>query len=134
MEQNVAKGSVFLKVTGILMIIGGSLSAILSIIQVLGISALIGIGIRIPILYVAGVLALASAAGELTAGIVGIKNCQKPEKAKTCIVWGVIVVALCIISSILIVVAGSPFPTLNLLLCLVLPVLYIIGAIKNKQA
>lgn len=137
MEQKVAKGSGFLKVTGILMIIGGAIALIVAIIAIIGIAALAYISdgeLAMGLLYVSGVLTLLSAIAELIAGIIGVKNCKKPEKAKTCIVWGVIVAALCVIGSILTVVGGSSFPVFSLLLGLVLPVLYIIGAVKNKQA
>lgn len=130
-----AKGKTFLKVTGILMIIGGALSIILSIVAILGIAALALISdgaISSGLLYFAGILSFVSAVAELIAGIVGVKNANKPENAQKCIVWGAIVAVLCVVGSILTVVGGDSFPVSSLLLGLVLPVLYIIGAIKNK--
>lgn len=130
-----AKGSGFLKVTGILMIIGGSLSMILAIIAVLGIAALAYISdgvLSSGLLYAAGAISLISAVVEFVAGIIGVKNCKRPEKAATCMVWGIMVIVLCVVSSILTVVGGDSFPTFSFLLGLVLPVLYIIGALKNK--
>lgn len=132
-----AKGAGFLKITGILMIIGGVLSIILAIIAILGIAALAYISdgvISSGLLYAAGVLSLVSALAQLIAGIVGVKNCKKPDKAKSCIVWGVIVAVLCIAGSILTVAGGSSFPVVSCIVGLVLPVLYIIGAVKNKAA
>lgn len=132
-----AKGSGFLKVTGILMIIGGALSIILYIIAIIGIAALVYLSegeLSSGLLYTAGVLGLVSAVVQLIAGIIGVKNCKKPEKAKTCIVWGILVIALCVIGSILNVVGGNDFSVSSLLIGLVLPVLYIIGAVKNKAA
>ena len=130
-----AKGSGFLKVTGILMIIGGALSIILSIVGILGIAALavINVGsISMGLLYVSGILAIVSSVVELIAGIVGVKHCKNPEKAKACIVWGAIVAVLTVVSAILTVAGGSAFPWVSLLIGLVVPVLYIIGAVKNK--
>lgn len=132
-----AKGSGFLKVTGILMIIGGALSIILYIIAIIGIAALVYLSegeLSSGLLYTAGVLGLVSAVAQLIAGIIGVKNCKKPEKAKTCIVWGILVIALTVIGSILNVVGGSDFSVSSLLIGLVIPVLYIIGAVKNKAA
>lgn len=132
-----AKGAGFLKVTGILMIIGGGLAIILAIITILGIAALAYITdgvISSGLLYAAGILSLVSAVAELVAGIIGVTNCKKPEKATSCVVWGIIVAALCIAGSILTVVGGSSFPVVSCLIGLVLPVLYIIGALKNKAA
>ena len=68
------------------------------------------------------------------AGIIGVANAKKPEKAGTCMGWGIVVAALCVAGSILTVVGGSSFPVFSLILGLVLPVLFIIGAAKNKQA
>ena len=132
-----AKGSGFLKVTGILMIIFGSIAIIVGIVAIAGIAALAYISdgeLSSGLLYTAGVLGLVSAVVQLIAGIIGVKNCKKPEKAKTCIVWGILVIALCVIGSILNVVGGSDFSVSSLLIGLVLPVLYIIGAVKNKAA
>lgn len=132
-----AKGSGFLKVTGILMIIGGALSIILYIIAIIGIAALVYLSegeLSSGLLYTAGILGLVSAVAQLIAGIIGVKNCKKPEKAKTCIVWGILVIALTVIGSILNVVGGSDFSVSSLLIGLVIPVLYIIGAVKNKAA
>ena len=47
--------------------------------------------------------------------------------------WGVIVAVLCVAGCVLTAVGGSDFPVLSLILGLVLPVLFIIGAAKNKQ-
>ena len=93
------KGSGFLKVTGILMIIGGGISIILGIIAALGVAALAYISdgeISSAMLYASVALMIVSAVAQLIAGIIGVKNCKKPEKAGTCMVWGVIVAVLCV--------------------------------------
>ena len=132
MEQSNTKGSGFLKVTGILMIIGGAIALIVGIIVIL---AYITDGEMVTgLLYAAGVLTLVSAVAELIAGIVGVKNCKKPEKAGSCIVWGIIVAVLCVAGCILTAVGGSAFPVFSLILGLVLPALFIIGAIMNKKS
>ena len=85
------------------------------------------------LLYASVVLMLVSAAAELTAGIIGIINCKKPEKAGICMAWGVIVAVLCVASTILNSAGGGSFSVFFLILGLVLPVLYIIGAVFNKK-
>ncbi|WP_138294971.1 MULTISPECIES: hypothetical protein [unclassified Clostridium] len=137
MEQTVAKGSGFLKVTGILMIIGGAIALIMAIIAILGIAALAYISdgmISSGLLYAAGILSLVSAVAELVAGIIGVKNCKRTEKANTCIAWGIIVAVLSVAGCILTAMGGSSFPVFSLILGLVLPALFIIGAVKNKNA
>ena len=136
MENN-AKGSGFLKVTGILMIIFGSIAIILGIVAIAGIAALAYISdgeLSSGLLYTAGIFTLVSAVAEFVTGIIGVKNCKRPEKAGVCIGWGVVVIIMDIIGSILTVVGGSSFPVFSFLLGLVIPVLFIIGAVKNKSA
>lgn len=130
-------GHKFLKVTGILMIIGGALSAILGIVAVLGVAALAYIAsaqTEAGMLYASTILLLISGVVELIAGIIGVINAEKPQKAKACIVWGALVAILSVAGTIFGVVGGSDFSVSGLVLGLVLPVIYIIGAVKNMQS
>ncbi|MBQ1504902.1 MAG: hypothetical protein IIZ49_05840, partial [Oscillospiraceae bacterium] len=61
------------------------------------------------------------------------KNCKNPAKATTCIVWGAIVAILSIVSQILTVSGGGKFDFVSCLTGLVVPVLFIIGAVLNKK-
>ena len=125
------QGSKFLKVTGILMIIFGALALVLAIIAIAGISLLAAMGASSGLLTVSCILMLVGAVAELVAGIIGVKNWNKLEKAGTCITWGIIVIVLCVI---LTVVGGGDFSVLNLVTGLVIPVLYLIGGLQNKKA
>lgn len=136
METTTTKGTGFLKVTGILMIIGGGISIIMGIIAALGVAALAYISdgtVSSALLYASVVLMLISAVAELVAGIIGVVNCKKPEKAGVCIAWGIIVAVLSVAGTILNSVGGGSFSVFSLILGLVLPVLYIIGAVFNKK-
>ncbi len=136
MESTKTKGTGFLKVTGILMIIGGAVSIILSIIAALGIAALAYISdgtVSSALLYASVILMIVSAVAELVAGIIGVANCKKPDKAGSCIVWGIIVAVLSVAGTVLNSVGGGSFSVFSLILGLVLPVLYIIGAAFNKK-
>ena len=126
-----AKGSTFLKVTGILMIVFGAIALIVSIIAILGIAALAAFN-DMTMLYVGGVFALISAVAEFVAGIIGVINAKLPHKANTCIVWGVVVAVMCIAGEIISMIGGSQFNVFSLICGLAIPVLYIIGAVKNK--
>lgn len=129
------KGSKFLKVTGILMIVFGALALILSIVAAIGLAALVALELNTWQYTAAVILMLVGSIFEMIAGIVGVKNCNKPEKAGTCMVWGIIVIALSVLSNVLTLV-GNPdnFSIVNLLTGLVIPVLYLIGAVMNKKA
>lgn len=133
MEQTTPKGASFLKVTGILMIIGGGISLIVAIVALLGIAALAVLGASSGMLYAAGALTLVSAVAELVTGIIGVANAKRADKAGMCMAWGIVVAVLCVAGCILTVAGGDAFPVFSLILGLVLPVLFIIGAAKNKQ-
>ena len=128
------KGRKFLKVTGILMIIGGAFGIIGGIVAMIGAGALAAVlETSAGGLMFASVLILASAVFELIAGIMGVKNCDKPEKAQSCIVIGVIVAILSVAGNVISNVLGSDFNIINYATGLIIPVLYIIGAVKNKE-
>ena len=128
------KGRKFLKVTGILMIIGAAFGIIGGIIAMIGVGALAAVLETSAVgLMLASVLVLASAVFQLIAGIMGVKNCDKPEKAQTCLVMGIIVAILSVAGNVISNVLGSDFSVFNYAIGLVIPVLYIIGAAKNKE-
>ena len=129
------KGRKFLKVTGILMIIGGAFGIIGGIVAMIGAGALAAVlETSAGGLMLASTLILASAVFQLIAGIMGVKNCDKPEKAQSCIVIGVIVAILSVAGNVISNVLGSDFNIINYATGLIIPVLYIIGAVKNKEA
>lgn len=139
MEVQQNQGSKMLKVTGILMIIGGALALVIAIIAVIRIAAaaslaagVLGGGI-IALAVIASILALLGGGIELAAGILGVKNWNQPAKAQSCIVFGAIIIALSVLSNILNLTSGSEFNLFTLLLGLVLPVLYLIGAVQLKN-
>lgn len=128
------KGRKFLKVTGILMIIGGAFGIIGGIVAIIGAGALAAVlETSAGGLMLASVLILASAVFQLIAGIMGVKNCDKPEKAQSCLVMGVIVAILSVSGNIISNVLGSNFNILSYATGLIIPILYIIGAVKNKE-
>ena len=128
------KGRKFLKVTGILMIIGGAFGIIGGIVAMIGVGALAAVlETSAGGLMLASALILASAVFQLIAGIMGVKNCDKPEKAQSCLVMGVIVAILSVSGNVISNVLGSDFNIFSYATGLIIPVLYIIGAVKNKE-
>ena len=128
------KGRKFLKVTGILMIIGGAFGIIGGIVAMIGAGALAAVlEMSAGGLMLASALILASAVFQLIAGIMGVKNCDKPEKAQSCLVMGVIVAILSVAGNVISNILGSSFNILSYATGLIIPVLYIIGAVKNKE-
>ena len=153
MEKTKTAGTGFLKVTGILMIVFGAIAIVVTGIGIAAVGviekmanslasmegitvdeALAEQGVSLGLLYMGMILSLVGAIVQLVAGIIGIKNCRRPEKAQTCLVWGVLVALFAVAGSILTPIAGGDFNILSLFTGLVIPVLFIIGALKNKQA
>ena len=135
MEQN-AKGAGFLKVTGILMIIGSIIGIVVSIIAFIGVAALqmmASYEVNVGIYYVACTMSLVGSALQLVVGIIGVINAKKPEKAMTCIVWGAIVAVLSVLSNVIFMLSGISSNATSLLVVLVVPVLFIVGVVKNRQ-
>ena len=135
MEQN-AKGAGFLKVTGILMIIGGIIGIVLSIIAFIGVAALQMMAsdeMNFGIYFVAVIMSLIGEVIQLVTGIIGVINAKKPEKATTCIVWGAIVAVLSVLGNVTFMLSGAQFNVTSLLVGLVVPVLFIVGGVKNRQ-
>lgn len=127
--------SQMLKVSSILMIIGGVIAIIAGIAGFASVGAIhviLGDGSALGLLYGVCGLALGSGVFSLIAGIVGISACQHPEKAGKCMVLGVIVAAFAVIGQILSLSAGNQLDILPLVTGLLLPVVYIIGANKVK--
>ena len=129
-----------LKVCGILMIIGGSIALLTSLVALIGVGALataaayLGGHVLVGLLVFACLLLLASSALELTTGILGVKNCDKPEKVNSCITCCFVTVGLSLLGTLLSVIAGGSVNVLSLLLSLVLPGLYLYGAYQLKKA
>ena len=131
------KGQNFLKVTGILMIIASILSILVGVV-IGGIGALaagIGAGSSLTVSYfLVLILTLAGGIVELIAGIIGVKHCNSSENAKKCIVWGGVVVILGLLSTILNLAGGNKFDFVSFVSSLIVPGLYIYGAVLNSKA
>ena len=131
------KGQKLLKVTSILMIIGGVIAAITGVLAILGISALAALSGStegFELLYVSSGLVTVASIIQFIAGIKGIGACSDPQKAASCIKWGIVIAILAIISIIIGIVGGGKFSITSLVLNLLLPGLYIYGAMQMKNA
>ena len=69
----------------------------------------------------------------LLAGIVGIKNCSRTDKAKICVVFGGLMIAE-ILAQAVFNLAGGAFAIVGTVINLIMPLLYFWGAMKNLQA
>jgi hypothetical protein len=126
-EAEKAPGKGLLRVSSILMVILSSLVLVLALIGIIAAGTIGGIIIAAASTFVVIFAFLPTIAVFIT-GVLGIAYAGKPEKATVCLVFGIVVVILTLIS-----IFTSGF-TWGHLVGLILPVLYVIGAARNKQA
>lgn len=134
MTQNTApKGKMMLKVVGILYIIFAAISIITGLVAIFGggIAATASAGLGALIILGGLVMIIGSILG-LVAGILGVKYCDKPEKAQTCFVLGIILIVFAALDLISAVSGSSSI--WSAFIGLVLPILYTVGAYENKQS
>ena len=130
------KGQKTLKVTSILMIIGGVIAAIAGVLVLLGLgalTALAGGAEGMGLLYASSIIIIVTSIIQFIAGIRGIGACSAPQKAASCVKWGIFIVVLYIASTVLGFIGGSEFSIINLVLNMLLPALYIFGASQLKS-
>ena len=138
------KSNKFLKVTGILMIISGSI-ALLASFFLLIFGVLLGMGaIHHPsseVIKTAGlvetgvVLAIVGSIVQFIAGVSGVKNAKNPEKATNLIVLGALTVLFYLGNQLFNFIGGGNHTYLDyvsILLGMVVPAFYILGAVQLK--
>lgn len=129
-------GQKFLKITSILMIVGGIIAVIAGVIAILGVSALAalaGSAEGTGLLYASSILVTISSVIQIIAGAKGLKACKVPKTAGKCATWGIVIAVLSIISMVIGLIGGGDFNITNLALNLLVPGLYVYGALKTKS-
>jgi len=123
-----------LQICGILMIIGGCVAFILGIIALLATLAVFALaGSQGILLLLSVIMVLVAAVVEFIAGLAGVKNADKPENAGKCINLGFAVIVFSLLGNIVLpLISGGTLSPLNIVLGLLLPALYLVGAYQNK--
>ena len=140
MEQK----NTFLKVMSILCIIGGIIGLIVAIsalavgaggaVILANAGAGAGLVANAGILMIAGIIALIAAIFELIAGKAGFNALKDPSKANVCVILGIIMIVLSLVSTIMTAVSYGTFGGSNVssvFLGIIFPVLYILAAKKG---
>ena len=125
-----APGKGLLKVSGIILIIFAAISIVI-LLAGLAVSSAVAdyLGSAATAVAVGAlIIGLISSAFSLVMGILGVKFSNRPDKAMVCIVFAVIAIVLQITN---LVMDGTVYMAI---IGLVLPVLYLIGALQNKKA
>ena len=131
------KGHKFLKVTGILMIVA-AVFYIIAGVFIGGLGALaagLGAGSGLTAsYYLALLVTLVGGICQLIAGVKGVKHSKSSAKSKMCLTWGIVVIAFTVLGAILNTINSAKFDVGSIVTGLVVPALYIYGAILNSRA
>lgn len=119
-----APGKTLLKISGIIMLVFGGFVALMGFLAIIGSSTM---GSDAIYAVIGGIAFIISGGFNILVGLIGVKNCEKPEKAGLCMTWGIIALVLQVISLFLSFSMWS-------LLALALPILFVLGANQNKKA
>lgn len=149
MEKN---GSILLKVASVLMIIGGILGALASILFVF-LGGLLNesstnaelqeaankagsdVSTLAKVLWIVTIITVICSVIEIIAGYKGIKNWNNPYSGKSLMIWGIVCAAIAVIVNVVSVAFGNSVSVISIITGLFVPVLYIIGTIQlQKQA
>lgn len=147
--KNKAPGKTLLQVVGILMVIIGVLSFLVSLmnIAVLGMTgngeigeimeqSLASSGVTMETYKISIYIMTAGALLNFVIGIIGIVNCNKIRKAGICFVCGIILIVWQLANDAYSAVASgvTALSLISMVIGLILPLLYFWGALKNRQA
>ncbi len=121
-----------LQITSIIMIVGGGIAALLSILSLFGAAVLIAMGVYSGLIYLGIILSIAGTVFQLIAGIKGVSNYMNPPMAPKLFNLGLIVIGLAILGQIISIAAGGTFGIVGFLLGLILPGLYTYAAYNIK--
>lgn len=129
--MNEVKQNTFLKVMAIIMLIGGILGAIVSLIGIAGVAVLALAGANSTLLYLSVAIAVLGAVLQIIAGGKGLGAAKDPAKIPGCIKIGVVVIVVSILSTVVSLIGGGEFKIMNLITSLIVPVLYTVAAAKK---
>lgn len=140
MNDTQLKGRMMLKVVGILYIVFAAISIFCGLVAIVGGAALgvaMGGDVAVGLGVVAAVLGLVAILGSvfgLVVGILGVKWCNRPDKAGVLFVLGIVLVVLAALQLLAAFSGDGSTSVVSALIGLVLPVLYTVGAWQNKQS
>ena len=138
MNDTQLAGRTMLKVTGIIYIILWALGLLACLVLIaLGLAAGtddgLGWGLATAVI-VLGVLAIPTSIYSLVTGILGVKWCARPDKARVLFVLGVVFIVLAALNLLASFGDGNISATAGAAVRLVLAAFYTLGAWRNRQA
>lgn len=143
-----APGKGFLKVTGIILIVIAVFGIIGTVINIGTYSAMsqgkldpvmadifAQAGLTAETLFTSIIISVIQSVLYLVAGIVGVVNCNKTEKANICLVFGILMMLMVFVIRAYnaLTTPFSVWTVIDTIGGLILPLLYFWGALKNRQ-
>ena len=137
-------GGKILKIVGIIMMVFGAIAFVVGIWNLTQIGSplvrmgLSMLGMSAAPLVISGIIGLLSAAFSIFAGLTAFKSCEDLDKAETLKMYGIVAAGFVVVNMILAFIMvpagfrGALIP--NTIIGLILPALYIFGAMKNIEA
>lgn len=129
-------GQKILKVTSILMIIGGVIAAVAGVVAFWGISTFAALAEStegLGFIYAGSIIVIAASVIEFIAGIKGVGVCSDPQKATCCIKWGLFIAGMTVGSAVIGLIGGGKLNIIGLVQNLLLPGLYVYGAMQMRD-
>ena len=125
-----------LQITGIVMIVGGIIGVIAGTIAFTSLGFLTIIldseaDFKLSLSSI--ILSVIISVINIVAGIVGVINSDRPENAGVCFIFGFITLISSVFASTLSMLGGKSYQISSLLIGLIIPILYLVGAYQNKQ-
>ena len=138
-------GGKILKIVGIIMMVFGALGILGAIINFTQLGSpmvrmgLNMLGMSVAPLVISYIIGILSSAFSLFAGFTAFKNCEDLDKAETLKMYGIVAAGFVVVNAILgFILLPSAFiggmMIISMIVGLVLPALYIFGAMKNIEA
>lgn len=142
-----APGKSFLQVSGILLIIFSGIALIITGLGIAGYLAMdnpevmkaveeqalqTGVPVDKGSTLIGLILMSISVILNMTAGILGVKNCNNPQRAQSCFIVGAVIIVYQLANAVYLTFANQ-FNIFTTIIGLILPVLYVLGAIRNKS-
>ncbi|MCL1918104.1 MAG: serine/threonine protein kinase [Peptococcaceae bacterium] len=137
--MNYTQGSKLLMVSGILLIVFGSISSLIYLLYLIILSGLSTVSVSNVMTFLLGLI---SGGLGIFVGIIGRKYCNVPEKAQLCLSVVLVLLAFLVLDSTYSLIATSidDVSEISIILIiiegivqLVIPVLFLLGALKNKK-
>ncbi len=124
-------GSRVLKTLSVLWIVFGIVSLIAGGIELV---SMIKMSLPVTAFWIPVILEILWSLVQVAAGVIGLKNWNRPEKAKICMLAAVLAIICCLVYNICMILYGfALWPIFSMIAGVAIAVVYMIGAVYNNK-